>query len=169
MSKKSTAMSKNFKFPIWGWFFVFFGVIFVADGFLIYFANTSFTGVSSKTAYEEGLNYNDELARKKRQEDEGWHFDMHFDEGKSTRLRVALSSELYTAEDIAKDEPEIVATFYRPTSQGHDVTVPLYTSTDGVYQTEPFTLPLKGIWDVQLKMNFGGHMYKYQQRITAQN
>ncbi|PIZ29973.1 MAG: hypothetical protein COY40_05690 [Alphaproteobacteria bacterium CG_4_10_14_0_8_um_filter_53_9] len=34
-----------------------FGVVFVANGFLIYYATSSFSGLTSPNAYEEGLRY----------------------------------------------------------------------------------------------------------------
>ncbi len=53
-------------------FFGAFVVIFSVNGVLIYFAISTFTGVTVSRAYEQGRQYNDVLAEAARQDALGW-------------------------------------------------------------------------------------------------
>ncbi|MCR9215369.1 MAG: FixH family protein [Proteobacteria bacterium] len=56
----------------------FFGVMFAVNGVFVYFALDSFSGVSVDDAYRRGLDYNQELAQKQRQEERNWQHSLEF-------------------------------------------------------------------------------------------
>ena len=51
----------------------FFGVVFAVNGYMLYAALSTHTGVVSVEPYRKGLAYNDRIAAGAQQEDIGWH------------------------------------------------------------------------------------------------
>lgn len=157
---------KNFKFPIWGWFYVFFGILFIANGIFVYLANTSFTGVSSENAYAEGINYNDELARKKRQHVEGWRIFPTYESGVA---QVKLETTELSEEQLKAGVQSVTVNFVRPTHSGHDVAYKLSALNATTYRVEGVKLPLKGQWDMHVNVMYKNNLYKVQERLMVTN
>lgn len=67
------------------WAFVgAFAVIFAVNGVLIYFAISTFTGVTVQRAYEQGRHYDTVLAEAARQDALGWRTEVKLDRGRLT-------------------------------------------------------------------------------------
>lgn len=164
-------MKKKFQkrtcFPIWGWFFVFFGVLFIANGFLVYFATTSFTGVSTPTAYAEGIAYQKELERQKRQAEEGWNINVSFQNKNKCFIMLDVKSDAYTQDDLSKGITSVTAKIIRPTHDGFDQIVSLkpVANMPGQYRLCTVKMPLKGVWDVYISLTFKNHIYTHKERL----
>lgn len=162
--KYMQSKKREVKFPIWGWFYVFFGVLIMANILFVYLANTSFTGVSSDTAYSDGINYNDELARKRKQQDEGWAFSLLYEGGLA---EAHISADILPKETLAERIESVVVTFVRPTHEGHDVSYTMDLGVDSVFRTSNVDLPLQGQWDMLVEAYFDGDIYKAKERLMV--
>lgn len=60
--------------------FAFFGVMLVANGFLVYYALSTFSGGDRPSPYRSGLNYNETIAEAERQAALGWTAQAEYDE-----------------------------------------------------------------------------------------
>ena len=72
---------------------IFFGIMFVANGFLVYYAVSTFSGGDRPNPYRSGLNYNETIAAAEQQAALGWsaQADYDVDAGRLT-LRFADSA-----------------------------------------------------------------------------
>jgi nitrogen fixation protein FixH len=52
----------------------FFGVMLLANGIFLYFALSTFDGLSTPHPYQEGLHYNERIAEERRQAALGWSY-----------------------------------------------------------------------------------------------
>ncbi|MBI1363947.1 MAG: hypothetical protein GC134_08165 [Proteobacteria bacterium] len=140
------------RLPVWSWFFVFFGVIFAVDGVMVYFAETTFNGVTDDQAYQHGLAYNQTLAQRETEQKLGWHVtsDMLSAEPQKGVLKIQLADN--------RGEPlvptSLVLTLVRPVEQVADVSLTIPPRTDGIY-TVAVDVPLKGQWDSILTITRG--------------
>mgnify|MGYP003638369535 CR=1 FL=1 len=156
----------KFKFPIWGWFFVFFAVVFTVDGIMVYIASTTWNGLTTDNAYERGLNYNKTLAENLNQQEQGWIHEIELqkkDKGDAFRLYVTIISN--DIGPLPKDS-KVTATFFRPTQSGYDKTFLLSaTTTPGQYTADNIELPLQGLWDIKLTTRHNNESYKAVKRM----
>lgn len=151
-------------FPIWGWFFVFFGIIFIANGFLVYFANSSWNGVVSEKAYERGLSWNETLEKREQQKALGWQMTMGF-----VPMGDLSGSVEVTLKDKAGnplDQAIVKATAWRPTHEGVDIPLDMkaVSGQAGLYRAD-VSFPLYGIWDVKFAATLGDDMFEAKKRI----
>lgn len=56
--------------------FGFFGVMLIANGIFVYFALTTFNGLESPTAYQDGVDYNARIQAERRQAALGWKHEI---------------------------------------------------------------------------------------------
>jgi nitrogen fixation protein FixH len=82
--------------PLQGWHVLlyvlgFFAPIFAVNGYFLYSALSTHTGIVANEPYRKGLHYNDRIAADATQAELGWHGDVELapDNG---RLKVAISS-----------------------------------------------------------------------------
>ena len=54
------------------YFVIFFGVLIILDSVFIFLAFSSHTGLVNKNSYQEGLNYNDIISQKEKQDKLNW-------------------------------------------------------------------------------------------------
>jgi nitrogen fixation protein FixH len=66
----------------------FFGVIIAVNGTFLYFALSSFPGLSTEHAYEEGVAYNQTLALAARQNAAGWVSQVSFSQPETINLTL---------------------------------------------------------------------------------
>lgn len=125
------------------WMFSFFGVIFIANFFFIYFALTSWTGLSTENAYEKGVRYNQTLARGQAQKNLGWQSSVVFD-GQGP-LKVTLVDK----RGKALTGLSVHALLIRPVIEGSDQKIKLREVASGLYQA-PVRFTHKGRWQVEV-------------------
>ncbi|MBB4265633.1 FixH family protein [Roseospira visakhapatnamensis] len=148
-----------------------FAVVLVANLALLYFATTTFSGLTTRQAYVEGLAYNDRVAEDQAQAALGWTLDVALSSevtplpdaaGRAATLRV-------TAEDAGGrplDGLVITALVRRPTQQGLDQTVTLAPVGPGAYRIH-LTLPKPGVWDLVFTARRGDETFRLRRRLNA--
>jgi nitrogen fixation protein FixH len=130
------------------WFLSFFFVVIGANLFLVYFAVTTFSGVSTDDAYRKGRDYNEILRQAESQKALDWTLDVSYlrTEAGDIRLNVSAIDRLESPiEDL-----QINATFWRPTAQGIDQTQLLTAAGEGHY-VGVFDLPVDGNWQIRIE------------------
>jgi nitrogen fixation protein FixH len=150
----------------WGpWvFFAMFGVVILANGVMVLFAMTSWTGLETRGAYEKGLAYNQTLQAERDQEALGWQVEIGLTAEGAGPARIEAR---FRDRDGRPVKPEAVtAWLIRPTHEGYDLTVPLHAESAGHYGTE-VELPLAGQWDLRVLAEHGGGIYQAQRRVVV--
>ena len=130
------------------WSFVgFFLVVFIANGCLIVFAFSSWTGLDGADAYRRGVHYNRALAAAAHQAKLGWHSEIAFADkgGKAGRIEFVLTDRRNGPVRHAAVKAMIV----RPTAAGHDFTETLAESAPGRYAAV-VAFPMPGQWEVRV-------------------
>lgn len=146
------------------WYFVFFFlVIFVVDGFMVYKAVTTHTGVVDPAAYERGVNYNAVLERRARQLASGWHSDL------SLKGSRHIYFTLYDAEGVVVPEAFVTAELVRPTYSGQDFAVVLHEKADMAGQyAAAVDFPDAGYWEIRIRAEKDGMLYQRHQRVVVE-
>jgi nitrogen fixation protein FixH len=126
---------------------VFFGVIFVADGIMIYKAITTFGGLDTSDAYRKGLAYNDRIAAERAQAARGWQDKIAFD-GDTRRLRVALNDTT----GIPVSGRFLTAHLQRPATDRFDHELRLKQTGPGTYEASASELDT-GWWTMRLQVH----------------
>lgn len=147
------------------WSFVaFFLVIFAADAVMVTLAVRSWTGLSTVNAYEKGLAFNEALLANRAQAELGWQGELSFaPKGRASGL---LTLELHE-QDGRPVQGDVIAHIRRPTSEGHDLTLPLVAHGSGLY-TADLDLPLLGQWDVRVVASRGDDVFRLKERMFVQ-
>ena len=160
MTAPKTSAVVRSKIP---WLFVgFFLTVFAANGAMIAVALSTWTGLETDTAYEDGLAYNDRLSEREAQKALGWQVAMALEPASDgaaelkVRLRGPSGKALYA--------DEVRASFKRPTVEGHDFEVSLEDRGAGLYGRE-VVLPLPGQWDVELQVTKGDDRHSSRRRV----
>ncbi len=156
------AMANN-RAPGWWypWLFVGgLGIVVIVNGFLVYFAINSWTGLSTEGHYDKGLAYNQTLDAQRQQNALGWkaNFIYNLDGNISVRLTDTNGKPL--------DNLKVKAQLYRPSQDDVDYIVDLQRTLAGTYQAKP-QLPLPGLWEVRLSANRGSDTFRLRRRIQV--
>jgi len=120
----------------------FFAVVLAANGTFIFFALSTWTGLSTENAYQRGIDYNEILDAAARQRALGWTGALSFD-GRG-RLSLVVTDRQGTPVDNLAVRVDI----RRPTNEDFDQVVALVPSGAGAYEAT-LELPLLGQWDVR--------------------
>lgn len=126
------------------WVIAFFVVIFAANAAFVYFALSSWPGLSTENAYELGLRHNNTLAAGETQRKLGWRSGVALVKGNQIQVRFSDRSRAPLA------GLKVSVTMIRPSHEGHDVAVDLTEVAPGLY-TAPVNLALKGHWMVEVR------------------
>ena len=129
----------------------FFGFMFAVNGVFVYFALSSFSGLSTEDAYAKGLNYNAALAEQEAQTARGWKASL--DVVNETDGRVAISLTLVDQDGQAVDIRSATGVLRRPAISGQDIEVVLMQK-EGRAETV-LSLPALGNWDLNLVIDAG--------------
>ncbi|MDX1710242.1 MAG: FixH family protein [Rhodovibrionaceae bacterium] len=148
------------------WIFVgMFAVVIVANGVMVAVAFDSWTGLETESAYEDGLQYNRQIAAVQAQRDLGWKVDLAVAQSAGRRLDVAVTLEDADGNPFKADE--LRATFSRPTHEGYDLETWLpHSGAPGEHRAE-VELPLAGIWDLSVEARSGGRSYRLDRRVEV--
>lgn len=135
-------------------FLGFFGIIFLVNGFFIYTAISTQTGLVTEQAYEKGLDYNEVLDEAKSQP--------VFQDEISYKSPV-LSWKLKDESGQPVLDAKVAGHVIRPVQDGYDFDISLVSKGAGLYESD-IKLPLKGQWVVKLESqwikNNQNHSYK---------
>jgi len=123
------------------WFLGFFGFIFIANGFFIYFALTRWPGLVSKNAYQEGLNYNQTLAAAERQAGLNWQLSL------SKMANEALTAQYASESGAPIIGLEVRVTLIHPVRDLENVVLTANETAPGVYRAS-IPANIQGRWNV---------------------
>jgi nitrogen fixation protein FixH len=146
-------------------FFGMFGIIIAANGIMIFIALSSWTGLTTQNAYEEGVAYNEALREREAQLGLGW--DLALDVG-TPGARVAEVAVALTGPDgnpLIADQVRVG--FVRPTHEGYDSIVTLDGQGDGTY-TRTVQLPLAGLWELRIAAQKGEDELHHRKRVVVE-
>lgn len=147
------------------WFFVAgFAIVIAVNGTLIYFAQSSFSGLDTEHPYERGLDYNRTLAAAAAQAELGWHSEVTLTAAPNGRHEVAVRLADDRAQPI--DGLEVEVYLRRPANSHLDLSVPLQRQGNGRYAAE-VALPALGQWEVRIVARDGELSWQESERLFA--
>ncbi|WP_299437726.1 FixH family protein [uncultured Rhodospira sp.] len=169
-SAKSRARPRGWWIPYA--FVAGFAVVLIANGTLLYFALTTFSGLSTQQAYVKGLAYNDRVADAQAQAALGWSWDMDLvavdvPQTDPTRRIATVRASGRDAAGNPLDGAALTATIRRPTEQGFDQTVTLPPVGPGAYEAR-VSLPKPGQWDILLTARRNDDVFTVRRRLMAE-
>lgn len=138
----------------------FFVVLFAWDGYFVYLATSTHTGVVEDNTYNRGLDYNSTVAAAEAQQALGWQSTVTFDE--SGLLTFALAN----AEGEVLEGAAVKAYFFRPTQAGRDFLADLTEAEPGTYNL--IRKPAVGQWEVRIFVTWKQQRYQTTTRILVQ-
>ena len=133
-----------------------FIVVLIANGILIHSAFSSFSGLTSEHASDEGAHYNLALAAAQAQAERGWQVALAYTGAGGLKGQVAVT--LRDRDGRPLNGAEVRASLLRPTSAGADETVRLTERGDGRYDAEI---------GVRLVVQHPAGSYQKVQRVTV--
>lgn len=122
---------------------VFFGVMLVANGVLVYFAVGTFSGGDKRNPYQSGLRYNETISAAEQQEMLGWQTEVTYDDEND---RISLRIVDGTEKPVGGLKHS--ATVSRPATDREDHAVEFEDISQGVYAADLKLAP--GNWVVEL-------------------
>ncbi|WP_394700964.1 FixH family protein [uncultured Cohaesibacter sp.] len=147
------------------WLFGFFGVMFVVNGFFVYYARSTWPGVVEDSPYQASQNYNRTLAEAEAQKDRNWHMEMAL---KRSQQSVFLVLEAKDKVGKPLTDLTVEANVGRVVTEDFDHKLTLVASGDGVYQGEIGTLE-PGRWRIKLEaMQDGQPRFQTNETIALQ-
>lgn len=135
--------------------FGFFAVIFAVNGAFLYFALSSFPGLSTERAYQKGVSYNQTLAKAEKQNAMGWVSYVSL----SAQGEVAV--ELVDRDGSGVSGVGVTTMLRRPAQSQLDQDVALNETKPGHF-SGAFSSLLAGQWHVQVSANQGGQAVFYK-------
>jgi nitrogen fixation protein FixH len=158
-------MSRTFAIPpaptertLKGWMVLamigaFFGIVMIANGALIYFALSTFSGEEETNPYEHGLAYQKDIVAAHAQDALHWQAAVQL-----ARLSAGEPPRLEFALHDAQDQPvaglTVVAILAFPASKRFDRTLNLVEEGPGIYRAE--AVVEAGQWDVAIEAKRDG-------------
>lgn len=110
----------------------FFGIIFVANGILIYLAFSTFSGLESRSAYESGLLFEQQVAAANIQAELGWSVDADIAREPSGLVTVTVT--VRDRHDAPVKGVAFRAEFEHRANRSHDHALMLVETETGVYR-----------------------------------
>ena len=133
------------------WIFVgLFGVFLTANCIMIYIAATTWTGLTAKSAYRQGVEYNRTLDKRAAAKGLGWEIAVGFEPANG--LTGTLQVRLRNRDGEALNGAKITGATYRPVAQGNDFALGSFDSLSGGRYATRATFPKPGLWEIRLKI-----------------
>lgn len=142
------------------WYFVlFFVVIFIANGFLVYFAVGSQPGVIEEHHYEIGLDYDSRLAQKRAQDARGWRVKSGWD-------GMVFNVEAFDKAGAPLENVAVTVEMVRPVQDGYDFEIMLPMQAVGRYAAA-VDFPLPGRWDAYVYVMRGDEEFRMSKNFVV--
>jgi nitrogen fixation protein FixH len=142
----------------------FFATIFIANGSLVYYALSTFSGEEEASPYEHGLAYDKDIAAAREQDARQWRVSVN-----ALRLQPGAPAQIAVAMRNGQDEPlrglVVKATLEYPADKKFDRRATLIESAPGEYRAEA---PLgEGQWDLIIEAQRDGErLFRSRNRIV---
>lgn len=141
--------------------FAFFGVMLVANGFLVYYALGTFSGGERQDPYRSGLNYNQTIAEAERQAALGWNVQVDYEDAAG---RLVLRFVDKAAEPVSG--LTLAAKLARPAENRKDTVLEFWEWRDGVYVSDIALDPGNWVLSVASSEQRGGtDTYRVKRRL----
>lgn len=127
------------------WFLGFFGFMFAVNGIFLWTAITTFPGEDVEKSYLTGLSYNQEIARRERQAEEGWSAEIGL-EGPASHQEIRI--RMSQGDGSALSASAATLLMRHPADRAFDRTLETVPTGRGEY-TAPVADLAPGIWVVQ--------------------
>jgi nitrogen fixation protein FixH len=145
------------------WLFVAgFGIIIAVNAVMIWFAVSSFSGLYSTNPREQGLHYNDVLARQKQRDALGWKVDVAWQPSVSC-MEIDVSDA--SGQPIAG--AHVTASLVRPVEKRSPISVTMEPRDIGRFVAR-IDLPAHGNWDVDVVVESAGQRHAATRRMFLQ-
>jgi nitrogen fixation protein FixH len=146
------------------WYFALgMGIVIFANACLIYFAVSTWSGLSADRAYQRGLAFNRAIAAAERQDALGWSVDLTFGNGTGNR---EVSATAINAEGMPLEGLEVRVDLSRPV--GPADTRSLTLQADGGRYVGALEAMPRGQWDAKIEARRDGNVWRSTQRIVVQ-
>ena len=147
-------------------FLAFFGVIFIVNGIFLSQAIKSFPGEVSKKSYVQGINYNDTIDEKNRQELLNWKSEIGVSYSDDTPKDAILVARFFDKDDLPLNELQVSAVLNQHSSDHKNVSFPMQFYADGEYTHQIDSLET-GRWTVHIEVNVSSQsIFKAQKEIN---
>lgn len=164
-------MTETTRQPGWWYPYIFvagFGIVILVNGTLAYFASSSFSGLVSSQAYEEGLAYNTALAMEREQVALGWtvtpQVALLAKNDEAALLEVAVDYRDQNGNGVTG--MEVVGTLVRPIGTKDDQPLTLSPVADGRYVAR-LEIPHLGAWHLNVTGQGPAGRYQFSQRLVV--
>ena len=144
---------------VFGCIAAFFAVVIAVNGVFVYFALSSWSGLTASDAYSRGIAYNRVLDEAAAQARLGWRAEIGWRKG-------AAEARLVDRDGSPLDGLEVVAHFTRPLGKGQPVDVTLVAAAPGRYLAA-IDLPLPGQWEMLIEARGAGGRYQAATRLIV--
>ena len=146
----ATARPRQFRLTGWHVFLLmcaFFGFMFIVNGIFLWAALSSFPGEDQQKSYLQGIHYNDAIAARRIQEEQGWSAQIGLMPSESgDRLVIRLLDKEGRPLGVEAVEAQI----RRTVTGENDIPLELQRGGDGDYFAD---MPLldKGVWEARVQ------------------
>ncbi|MCA8930167.1 MAG: FixH family protein [Alphaproteobacteria bacterium] len=137
----------------------FFGVMLAVNSAFVYFATSTFSGLSTEDPYRKGVAYNQTLRAYRAQEATGWHARAEMD-GQNVRLTVT------DADGKPVEGLTIGGRIGRPSTDAEDRSLTFQGFGRGLYVADAGTLD-SGVWDLAADAHPAGSADAPPFKVTA--
>ena len=134
----------------------FFGVIFVANYFMVTLGIRSFPGEDTKQSYRQGLEYNKTLAKRAAQHDLGWQADISFADSQHLTLRIT------NKDGAAVKDLKVTGVLKHLANIDRDVTLKFAQAANGSYIAPIDTALLGKQWMLSTAATQSGGAVKFE-------
>lgn len=140
----------------------FFGAVFAANGFFLFSALSTHTGVVAVEPYRKGLAYNARIAAGQRQNELGWAETVNITPGGKVSVVLAGSAS------VALPALDIVGSIGRPSTASNDRALRFVEMEPGAYVADAGALD-GGAWIVSIEARAAGSvndaLYRARRRL----
>ncbi len=136
-------------------FLIFFGIIFIVNGRMIYLSQSSWTGLETYDAYRKGVKYNQQLSKSEAQNKRGWTMTITHKQLSNGGVSLTATPKDKNGEYLSGLKLSVL--LKRPTHEGIDVHFPLTETGLGVYSGKSQKIPL-GKWYLFISASRGNEV-----------
>ena len=161
----STSLPKRKSLWIPGIFIAAFGVLFIAEFFMVRQALNSWNGLVTEKSFVTGKNHNTTLQVNKRLKEIGW--SGHFSATPLTHNKQSdFIFHLKNKQGNPVEKAAVTLRFHRPTHEGHDFSLNMVHQGQGIYRGQAI-LPLTGLWDIKISAHNLSHSVETMSETSA--
>lgn len=144
------------------------GVFLLVNLIFIVYAFTSSPGLVTEDYYDKGQAYEQNMLKlRAAQQALGWETKLATPETIVVERADTYRFSAVDSRGVPVMDAEVTLVAYRPSDAAADITLPLTQVAPGQYQGQ-LSLPLPGIWDINVTVKDGDNRYETGRRITAQ-